>query len=102
MTDGSSTPIWVYVSHESGKASPVALELLGKGQGLAERAGARLEAVVMGTGLDSVLEQVRTAGATTILVVDDPALERFSAAAFAWALSELALADKPQAILLGA
>ncbi|MFB3854629.1 MAG: 4-hydroxyphenylacetate 3-hydroxylase N-terminal domain-containing protein [Vicinamibacterales bacterium] len=101
MTD-SSGPIWIYVSHEDGRVNPVSMELLGKGQALAERASAALEAVVMGSGLDAVVAGVLKAGASTIHVVDDPALKDFSAAVYAWALSELARADKPQAILLGA
>jgi len=48
MIDRKTQAIWVYASHRGGKIDPVVLELLGKGQELAETAGAPLEVCLLG------------------------------------------------------
>ena len=94
--------IWVYASHVGGILSPITLELLGKGQVLAERAGVPLEAVLMGHGTDSLVEALLESGAEVIRMVDDPQLATFASARFAHVLSVLVKRHDPQVLLLGA
>jgi 4-hydroxybutyryl-CoA dehydratase/vinylacetyl-CoA-Delta-isomerase len=97
----SSSSIWVYASHHEGQVDAVAFELLGKAHQLADGHGP-VEALVVGAGLDPVVAQLRRAGATTIRVVDDPALRSFSTVRHARVVAALADAHCPAVLLLGA
>jgi 4-hydroxybutyryl-CoA dehydratase/vinylacetyl-CoA-Delta-isomerase len=102
MNGASRHAIWVYASHDRDTIDTVALELLGKGQELAEGAGVALEAVLIGHDLSRLVEQLLHAGASTIHVIDDPALAGFSSSIYAHAMAELVRRHEPQALLLGA
>jgi 4-hydroxybutyryl-CoA dehydratase/vinylacetyl-CoA-Delta-isomerase len=94
--------IWVYASHHADTIDHVALELLGKGQDLAERACVPLEAILIGHDVGKLVEGLRHDGACTIRVVDDQALAQFSSSAYAAVMADLVRRHGPQALLLGA
>jgi 4-hydroxybutyryl-CoA dehydratase/vinylacetyl-CoA-Delta-isomerase len=102
MSDTSKKSIWVYVSHADGTVDPVGLELLGKGQQLADAAQAPLEAVVLGHGTEAILEQLAHSGATAVHSVDAPGLAEFSSSIYAHVVAELARRHDPQVLLFGA
>jgi 4-hydroxybutyryl-CoA dehydratase/vinylacetyl-CoA-Delta-isomerase len=112
MTEGSFTSdampscstgaLWVLASHRAGKIDPVVLELLGKGQQLAESSRAPLEVLLLGHKTDALVEQLRHSGAETIRVIDHPRLADFSSSLHAWAAAEVIRRRKPQVLLLGA
>jgi 4-hydroxybutyryl-CoA dehydratase/vinylacetyl-CoA-Delta-isomerase len=101
--DGGTGPgekaIWVFASHRDGRTDPVALELLGRGRDLAERAGLRLEAVVFGSRAGS--EDLLDYGPDAVLWICDPRLDDFSTVLHARVLADLALLQRPEVILLG-
>ncbi len=97
----SEHAIWVYASHSNGAVDAIAFELLGKARELAVPAGARVEAVVIGHGTDAIVEQLATAGASVIRVVDDARLATFSSVRHAHVLAQLALRHHPDMLLSG-
>ena len=94
--------IWVYASHHGGRVDAVAFELLGKAHALASQAGAPVEALLFGHGLDAVAGQLLRAGASTIRVVDHPCLAPFSTVLHAEAVADVASKHRPAVLLLGA
>jgi len=102
MEEAGRNAIWVYASHVDGSLDAVALELLGKGRQLAETARAPLEAVLLGSGTDGLLDSLMYAGAAAVHVVDDSRLQAFSSSVYAHVMGELAGKYGPQVLLLGA
>ena len=100
MSENSA--IWVYASHRDGRVAPVALELLGKARELSVQAHAVVEAIVVGSQVGEVAEQLRHAGAVRVRLVDHPCLAQFSTVLHARALADLAARHRPLALLLGA
>jgi len=94
--------IWVHVSHRHGEIAPVARELLGKAQQLAQQARVPVEAIVLGHDVDALAAQLSHTGATTIRTLDHPSLATFSTVTHAQVLADAARRHKPQALLLGA
>lgn len=101
MREHGRPAIWVYASHHRGTLDPVVLELLGKGQELAE-AAAPLEVCLLGHPTAPLLAQLEHSGAATVRVVDDPRLASFSSSLYAFVLAELVRRHGPQILLLGA
>ncbi|MFA5140034.1 MAG: 4-hydroxyphenylacetate 3-hydroxylase N-terminal domain-containing protein [Elusimicrobiota bacterium] len=96
-----SRKIWVYASHSDGKLDAVSLELLGKARGLAAAGDLSVEAVILGKGVGAMPEELLGYGPSTVLVVEDDRLARFSSAFYAHALAELAKKHKPDILLMG-
>lgn len=97
--------IWVFAEQSHGVVAEVAYELLAKGLELkAQRgAGARLCAVVLGSGLAADVEaSLVAAGADVVYKVDDPALADYEANVYVDAVSQLIVKRKPEVVLAGA
>ena len=106
-TEGLETfkDIWVFAEQSGGKIAEVAFELLAKGLELkAQRGdGAKLCAVLLGSGLAPVMEQALiAAGADVVYKVDDPALASYEANVYVDAVAQLVAKRKPEVILAGA
>ena len=94
--------IWVFAEQSHGVVAEVAYELLAKGLELkAQRgAGARLCAVVLGSGLSADVEaSLIAAGADVVYKVDDPALADYEANVYVDAVSQLIVKRKPEVVL---
>ena len=97
--------IWVFAEQNHGEVAEVAYELLSKGLELkAQRgSGAKLCAVVLGSGLPAAVEQsLIAAGADVVYKVDDPTLADYEANVYVDAVSQLIEKRKPEIILAGA
>ena len=95
--------IWVFAEQNHGEVAEVAYELLSKGLELkAQRgSGAKLCAVVLGSGLPAAVEQSLIA-AGVVYKVDDPTLADYEANVYVDAVSQLIEKRKPEIILAGA
>jgi electron transfer flavoprotein alpha subunit len=94
--------IWVFVEQEAGKIAPVSLELLSKGQELAERLGSRVCALLLGHGVAHLTETAIYHGADLVLLADHPELALYRTLPYARVAIDLVQARQPYIFLLGA
>jgi len=93
--------VWVFAEHQGGKIRKVVLELLGAGRTLADRLKGRLCAVVLGTGVGEIAEQLSRHG-DLVYVWDDPQLDYYNGDCYLPLLTECVEREKPALILAGA
>lgn len=94
--------LFVFCELDEGKPVDVSLELLTKGRSLANTLGCRLEAVVLGSGLDGVAEELFPYGADVVHVGDDPELEHYRTMPYTSVIAGLFRQEQPQIALMGA
>jgi electron transfer flavoprotein alpha subunit len=94
--------IFVYCEVEEGVIADVSLELLTKGRSLANDLKCRLEAVVIGSGLKDIENQVIPYGADVVYIADDQRLAPYTTSPHAAVLIKLFREEKPQIALMGA
>lgn len=91
--------ILVYVETQSGKLTRPAWEAIAAGQRLGEDLGAPLAAVILGSGLASVAQEVAAAEVQEVLSVDSPLLADYTADGYAAALAEVIKTRPPRFIV---
>lgn len=79
----------------------IMLQLLGKGKELADKLGAELYALLLGSGLEDVNELIEF-GADKLYVIDHPGLAEFGIEPYRAAVLEAVEKSSPHIILLGA
>ena len=94
--------ILVYVEQFNGKAAPVSWEVLGKARELADQAGSKLAAVVIGDGVEGVAQEAISYGADVVHQVDDPSLASYRVDPYAAVVEELVNTYSPQIVLFPA
>jgi len=94
--------IFVYCEVENGVVVDVSLELCSKGRKLADQLKCKLEAVVMGSGLENIEKQIIPYGVDTLWVADSPTLDPYTTLAHTSILVKLFKEEKPQIALMGA
>lgn len=92
----------VYCETENGIVADVSLELLTKGRTLANKLGCKLEALVVGSELNSIEKQIFPYGADIIYVADDKRLAPYTSLPHTAVLTGLFKEIKPQICLMGA
>ena len=93
--------IWVVAELADGEASRTTKQALGKARELGDRLGARVEAVVLGSGVEAAAEGLTKLGADVVHLIDDPALATPAADLWVDALARLVGQKKPEILLLG-
>ena len=94
--------IFVYCEVDNGVVADVSLELCTKGRKLADRLNCKLEAIVIGHGLDDAAAQIIPYGVDTLWVADGAALEPYTTQVHTSIIVKLFEAEKPQIALMGA
>ena len=94
--------VMVYLELADGRLEDVSLEVLGKGREIADRLGARLTGVVMGSGVAEAAEECARRGADEVLAFDSPSLAGFCAETYLSLLAPLVAERKPGSVLVGA
>lgn len=94
--------VFVYCEIEDGRVADVSQELLTKGRSLANELKCKLEAIVIGNGLDEVSEQVIPYGVDTLYIADDPRLEPYQTLPHTSIVVKLFKEKKPEIALMGA
>lgn len=100
MTD--MRDVWVFVEQEDGKIADVALELLAKGQELAQKLNSRVCAVLCGYHVEELAETCIQYGAAHVFLADHPELENYRTLPYARVASDLAREHRPYIFLVGA
>ena len=80
----------------------IAFELIGKGKDLAADLGTEVTAVLVGSDVKGLADELAEYGADKVIVVDDPELKEYRTEPYAHALSSVIKEFKPEIFLVGA
>jgi len=94
--------VWVVAEQRNGELNDVSFELLGKGRELADELETELSAVLLGSSIAGMADELIHRGADRVHVVDDPALLNFLDEPYANVVAELITRHKPEIVLTGA
>lgn len=94
--------IWVFIEQDEGKIAEVSLELLAKGQELAQQLGGEVWALLLGSQVNGLAEKLIHSGADRVLVADHPELALYRTLPYTRVLVDLAMQRKPYIFLIGA
>ncbi len=94
--------LFVFCELDEGKPADVSLELLTKGRSLANTLGCKLEAVVLGNGLEGIEKELFPYGTDVVHVADDPVFEHYRTLPFTSVITGLFRQEMPQIALMGA
>ena len=94
--------IIIYIETEGGKVSEVSLELLTKGRSLANELSCKLEALLIGDNVESLVEELYLHGAEKVHLAQDKKLEHYLTLPYAAITINLFKKEQPQIALFGA
>ena len=94
--------VFVFAQQVDNVLDGVAFELLGKGKDLAKDLNTDVTAVLIGSGVKGLADQLAEYGADKVIVVDDPELKEYRTEPYAHALASVINEFKPEIMLVGA
>lgn len=94
--------VFVFAQQVDNVLDGVAFELLGKGKDLAKDLNTEVTAVLIGSGIKGLADQLAEYGADRVIVVDDPELKEYRTEPYAHALASVINEYKPEIMLVGA
>ena len=94
--------VFVFAQQVDNELSGIALELVGKGKDLAKDLGTEVTAVLVGSGVKGLADELAEYGADKVIVVDDPELKEYRTEPYAHALASVINEFKPEIFLVGA
>ena len=94
--------VFVYAQQVDNELSGIAFELLGKAKELAAPLNTDVTAVLIGSDVKGLVDQLAEYGADKVIVVDDPELKEYRTEPYAHALSSVINEYKPEIVLVGA
>lgn len=95
--------VFIFAQQVDNEISSIALELLGKAKNLAEDLDEKkVTAVLLGSGVKGLVDELAQYGADRVIVVDDPALKDYRTEPYTHALASVIDEFKPEILLVGA
>lgn len=94
--------VWCYAEQRHGKLMPTIFELLNVGGQMARDLGEELSAILIGHKVSSYAQEILEHGADKVYVMDHPIFEHFVDEAYAIAMKDLILKEKPNKLLMPA
>ena len=94
--------VFVFAQQVDNVLDGVAFELLGKGKDLAKDLNTEVTAVLIGSDVKGLADQLAEYGADRVIVVDDPELKEYRTEPYAHALASVINEYKPEIVLVGA
>ncbi len=94
--------VFVFAQQVDNTINSIAFELIGKGKDLADDLGTEVTAVLVGSGVKSLADELAEYGADRVIVVDDPELKEYRTEPYAHALACVINEFKPEIFLVGA
>ena len=94
--------VFVFAQQVDNVISNIAYELIGKGKELAKDLGVEVTAVLVGSDVKGLADQLAEYGADKVIVVDDPELKEYRTEPYAHALASVINEYKPEIVLVGA
>lgn len=94
--------VYVFAQQVDNEISGIAFELIGKGKDLAKDLGTDVTAVLIGSGVKGLADELAAYGADKVIVVDDPELKDYRTEPYTHALASVIQEYKPEIMLVGA
>ncbi|MDD7795783.1 electron transfer flavoprotein subunit alpha/FixB family protein [Clostridium sp. 'White wine YQ'] len=94
--------VWVFAEQREGELQKVSLELLGEGRKIADKLGVELTALLIGSNVSGLAEELGTHGADRVLVAEDALLEHYTTDGYTKVICDLANERKPEILFIGA
>lgn len=94
--------VYIFAEQVDGILSGIAFELLGKANDLANDLGTDVTAVVIGSEIKPLADQLAEYGADKVIVIDDPELKEYRTEPYTHALASAINEFKPEIMLVGA
>jgi electron transfer flavoprotein alpha subunit len=94
--------VFAITEQRDGELRKVSFEAASEGRRLADGLGSDLTAVILGSGVEKLAEDLKKYGPDKILVADDPALADYTTDAYTNVLAELIKTSEPAVIVMGA
>lgn len=94
--------VYVFAQQVDNQINSIAFELIGKGKDLADALGTEVTAVLVGSGVKGLADELAEYGADRVIVVDDPELKEYRTEPYAHALASVIEKYKPEIFLVGA
>ncbi len=94
--------VWVLAEHDQGRLVNVSLELLGQARRLADDLNQEVAAVLLGSGVAGLAEELIAHGADTVHLVDDERLADYLTGPYTAAAAEVVETGRPSILLVGA
>ncbi len=94
--------VFVFAQQVDNELTPIAFELIGKGKDLAKDLNTDVTAVLIGSDVKGLADELAEYGADKVIVVDDPELKDYRTEPYAHALSSVIKEYKPEVMLVGA
>ena len=94
--------VYVFAQQVDHQLSRISFELLGKARELASDLGTDVTAVLIGSGVRQMADELAEYGADRVIVVDNPVLKEYMTEPYAHALSSVINKYKPEIVLVGA
>ncbi|SHN80287.1 electron transfer flavoprotein subunit alpha/FixB family protein [Desulfitobacterium chlororespirans] len=93
--------IWVYIEQSNMKIRKASLEIMSKARDVADQAGEEVVAVLIGQGVEALVNTVIPYGANKVILVDDAQLANYTTGSYTSVLNKLIRDHEPKALLLG-
>ena len=94
--------VFVFAQQVDNVISNIAFELIGKGKELAKDLGVEVTAVLVGSDVKGLADQLAEYGADKVIVVDDPELKEYRTEPYTHAIASVINEFKPEIFLIGA
>ena len=94
--------VYVFAQQVDNKLSGISFELIGEGKRLAEKLDTDVTAVLIGSDVAGLVDELAEYGADKVIVVDDPELKEYRTEPYAHALASVINEYKPEIMLVGA
>lgn len=94
--------IWIFAEQRDNKLMHIAFELLGEGHRLSRKINRKVKAVLLGSNVKDLSEELIKAGADEVYVIDDEKLKDYNTDMYTECLSNLIDSEKPEIFLFGA
>ncbi|MGL4772364.1 MAG: electron transfer flavoprotein subunit alpha/FixB family protein [Clostridium sp.] len=94
--------VWVFAEQRQGQLQKVSLELLGEGKKIAEKLGVKLTALLLGSDIKGLANELGENGADEVIVVDHELLANYTTDGYTKVICDLANEKKPGILFIGA
>jgi electron transfer flavoprotein alpha subunit len=94
--------IWIVAEQREGELRKISFELVSEARRLADKMGQPVTAILLGSNIKEKAAELGKYGADKVLVADDNRLATYTTDAYTSVIAQLAQAQEPSIILLGA